>query len=316
MKKRFSALLFVLPLAASIVSCELAWPKPDKPTMRVLVVALDYSDDDDVKNLEGTMTDAKEVAVALNELAGTVYDVEMETTLMLQGSDPAAQGRSSDLYPTKANIKRQLKSYAENPGILESDIFVLYYSGHGSERDASMVAAPSLDGDVIITASDLSAWTSGIPGAKLIVMDSCYSGQQVAPYPQTAAQRDDDGFAAYDPHAFYLTASSVDQSSYEDYFDDIGHRHGYFTRYFLEAIGWDHCTDYSSTLVTKDIDITVDGRIPDTVRPPAATGSGITGGNIYRYISDVFSFEKGWIAFQTPQTNDGPLDMVLFSEQW
>lgn len=312
MKKHLLLIIVVLILGISVVSCELMLEKPAKPTIHALFVSLDYYDLDQ-NNLDGTINDAEEVAVALNLLAEEYFDVAINTSLMFDNNEDTSP--IGEKYPTKNNIRQKIEEYALDTTIGENDIFFFYYSGHGGEFDDPMVVA-EIEGSVdtvAISTQEFASWIEPINAQKIIILDSCYSGQIIEDYPRRYEDRQNQD---YDPNAFYLSAASDSQLSSEAMFYSIGHKHGFFTLYLLDAIGWNHVSETNTELTIDSRNLSVPGRLDLKNDIPTFTNGNILLGDVFRYITDAFRFTEGWISFQTPQTGAGPLDLVLFSERW
>ena len=58
----------------------------------------------------------------------------------------------------------------------EEDISLFYYSGHGRESDGALIG---IDINSYVTASDLRSAMDKIPGRKIVLVDSCYSGKLI-----------------------------------------------------------------------------------------------------------------------------------------
>lgn len=324
MKRHLLLAMVVLVLIISVISCELLLEKPGKPTIHALFVSLDYYDfDNTLSELPATLVDAKETMIALDTLAQK-FSMDMEISVLFDGRNDRSWDPSDEYrIPNKANIEAKIRSYATNPEVGDNDIFLLFYSGHGDENGYSLIVmGPNLkpagqvqDSDVV-TSQNLVDWMSGIKANKILILDTCFSGYIVPEYPKTFDDRAESSLQQYDPAAFYLTASSATQTSQEALFSSIGHSHGYFSVYFLKALGWNHSEEYSSNIIIDDIEYIVDGKLFSASDSPAYKNGNILIGDVFRYITDAFRFTEGWISSQTPQTGDGPLDLVLFSEQW
>ncbi|MGE0074589.1 MAG: caspase family protein [Sphaerochaetaceae bacterium] len=312
MKKHLLLGIMVILLIISMISCELLLEKPGKPTIHALFVSLDYYDLDQ-KILDGTINDAEEVAVALNLLAGEYFNVDINTSLMFDKHEDTSP--IGDRYPTKNNIRQKIEEYALDSTINENDIFFFYYSGHGGESDQPMVVAETEGNSatVNISTQEFATWIQPINAQKIIILDSCFSGQVIEDYPRTYEDRQ---IQDYDPNAFYLSAASDSQLSSEATFSSIGHRHGYFTLYLLDAIGWNHVSETNTDLTIDSRDLSVPGKLDSKDDIPTFTNGNILIGDVFRYITYAFRYTEGWISSQTPQTGDGPLDLVLFSEHW
>ncbi len=321
--KKILLTLTVIPLLLVLVSCELFLEKPLKPTIHALFIGLDYSTTNRVyiegepyglSYLSGTIGDVFEVAVSIEQLSGTTYfDFAYEVVLMTEedGYTPPS-GR----LPTRDNVLAQLAQFSPGGGmeVKEHDIFLLYYAGHGGEDGYPLLLSSEHSNlGTYVTEKELNDSVGAIAGTKVIILDTCHSGQIVEEYPRTASDRQS---ATYHANLFSLTASSASQVSREDDFPSIGHRHGYFSLYFLDAIGWNHISEDNSTATLDGREISVPGemRVKDDI--PTYRNGTILLGDAYRYIINNFRYAEQWITFQTPQTSGGPKDLVLFSDRW
>lgn len=311
--------LLLIPILLSSllwVSCELMLEKPAKPTIHALFISLDYYDTanpSSVGPLPATLIDAKEMMAALDSLSDE-FSMDIEYSVLFDGENDRSDNPSK--RPNRTNIQTHIESHAD---VSEDDIFLLFYSGHGDENGNSLIVLQETLGlqqtyDVV-TSEDLANWLSVISAKKLLILDTCFSGYVIPEYPSSFTDRET-SHAGYDPTAFYLTASSANQESHEGEFSDIGHNHGYFSRYLLEALGWNHDMDLETPVEADGKNYTVAGKLnPSSAWPNYQNGS-ILVGDLFSYITNTFWFKEGWISFQRPQTGSGPLDMVLFSDRW
>ncbi|MDD4842219.1 MAG: caspase family protein, partial [Sphaerochaetaceae bacterium] len=122
----------------TFTSCELFIDPPAKPEYHLLVISLDYKNTSDINNLEGTIRDAKEFAKAMEQLADH-YDAILHPYFMLQESSNA-NPLASD-YPTILHIQNKL--LAINAAMKESDILIVYYSGHGANGSGDLIVDPT-----------------------------------------------------------------------------------------------------------------------------------------------------------------------------
>jgi len=322
MKKLLLALAILL-LIVALSSCELFLEKPPRPTIHALFIGLDYSTTngvvidgvtDGLGYLSGTIGDVFEVAVALEQLTGASYfNLDHEVVLMTEEADHTpALGR----LPTRSNVLAELDRY--KPGgdreVEQQDIFFLYYAGHG-EADGYPLLLSSENSNLAtsISEAELNDSVGAIAGTKVIILDTCYSGQIVESYPRTASDRES---VSYHANLFALTASSENQESREDLFSSIGHNHGYFSLYFLDAIGWNHISDTPSEATLDGREIVVPGDMRAKEDIPSYKNETILLGDIYRHIINKFRYAEQWLSLQTPQTSGGPKDLVLFSDRW
>lgn len=324
MKKKALLMGIVLITLLSLLSCELFLEKPPKPTINALFISLDYHETTlvtinsitySLPYLPGVIPDIEEVSVALNLLSDeNHFDMEINNVMMIEKNGYTTP---SDRIPSKPNIESVIKSFY--PGgtreMSDDDIFLLYYTGHGGDTGEPLLIADPTTADYgsYLTTEELNEWIKGISGKKAIILDTCHSGQVITDYPRKLDERES---SLYDPHAFYLSASAAEQLSQEDYFSEIGHNHGHFSIYFLDAIGWNHISETNTEATIDGRTISVPGQLKPMEDIPSLAQGNITLTGIYKYVTEKFTFAQDWISSQTPQTGNGPLDLVLFSEHW
>lgn len=308
-------------LSTIFISCELFLTQPPKPKLHAMYIGLDYhytisveSNDNtyNLSNITGPIQDIKEVAVAIEQLKSERYFSQGGSSILLveeEDFDAPVQ-----LLPTQNGIKNRIETYYKGNSneITENDIFLLYYTGHGGSADMPMIVASegSPVGEVI-TKKEITDWVKPIQGKKIIILDSCFSGQVVDEYPREPDERD---IGSYVPGTFFLSASAASQTAKEARFIEIDHRHGFFSYYFLRAIGWNHSPEATSQMEIGTGEHMRDITVPGRIDFPTLNGGVMSLGDIYRYISDYFRFTERWITYQTPQTTLGPIDLILFQQ--
>ena len=317
--KHLMLLCCILMIILLVSACELFWDEPAPPTLRVLIVALDYHHTSQfeaypISHINGPIVDAKELAVALAHLGSeTHFAMETQVTMMLEESGYVSD---DDRIPSQERIFNQMRRY-EASGDLEAadnDLFLFYYAGHGGANGASLITA-SEDGSTaakVITSDELLERMSAIPGRKVLLLDTCHSGQAITVYPRTEAQRSQ---LPYNPHLFTITASAADQLSHESEFTVFSHKHGWFSYYLLEALGWNHFHITGSSAMIEGREISVLGSLMSKYDIPVYRKTEILLGDIYRYIMHQFGPVRNWLHMQTPQTSGGPTDIVLLSNR-
>jgi len=309
-------LLLLLTLLSLLLfpSCELFTEEPTQGDVYYINVGIDYKNNDDSDdNLNGTVPDAKELHEALGQViakanrTGFPYPMIQKETL----------GTPSDSnYPTKTNIKNTL---SEVEGLAkEEDLTIFTYSGHGIMETGHLLLAYSEGVPQSLDPATLLSWIALIPGKKLVILDSCFSGMFVEKSPSSTNTVLNNSIAKFfetyhskdpyrKPDMFVLTASAH-TDSYEMDFGPVGtpHPHGIFTYTLLEALGWDH--PHSATLTGVTIK-----------EPPAAKDERITVDGLFKYIKknqaipSRLKLFSNWTEFQHPLTTGGPLDLVLFN---
>ena len=329
MRKRIQSTLISIPVLVLLIltilvltACELITPKPEAPTIHALFISLDYKNTS-VTALNGTIRDAKELNAALQAL-GSKMGTSIQTTLMLQ--EGTTRPYSDSLYPTKAHILEQLEALAADSEIKSTDIFMLYYSGHGigslfdtdnPNRGNLVTAKPdNLTPYETLSVDAVQNALKAINTTKLLIIDSCFSGHFVTEYPVTNEMRVILG-SGYDADLYYLTAASDTQESIESDLDGYGN-HGYFTYYLLKALGWTHGGENVNIEVINDDGIItqVGGAILEDGAIPVLKNSRIVVTDIYNYVSKSLKDRFGIFFNQTPQTGKGPMDMILFDSTW
>lgn len=311
MKKSF--LFLILLSLLFITSCELYMDEPsNKGKIYAIHIALDYQNSS-YKNLSGTIPDARELQKALAAVALSDGREYQDYLMIQEGSTPDMLDAH---YPSKINVENYLvglKAIAN-----EDDLTILTYSGHGEDKSGDLMLAKTTPSSPIsMSASELLILMNDIPGRKLVILDSCYSGMFVEKSPSSTNTLLDNSISTFfetyhssstyeKPDLFVLTASAH-ADSYEMEFGTGSdtHHHGVFTYTLLEALGWNHPH-------TRPI-------LPVTIQdPPAAKGGRITVDGLFRYIKKnqgiptrLKLFSK-WTEHQHPTTTGGPMDFVLF----
>ncbi len=270
--------------------------KPPKPNVKVMVVALDYAHDNEIK-LDGTIRDAKEFKQALAELNPNIPD----SSFVEMYQEGPAPDKNSPKYPTPNNVLTEIGKQLED--LNENDLFIFYYAGHGVDYVGDLALATSNEDDLyepLSVKTLLEKFSNIKKGHAVLILDSCYSGQYVPSY---------DFFDDYyNPNLLVIAASSPDKKSYEGDFPisgDPNHRHGFFTYSFLEALGWDHSGGKLEENVAGII-TQVRGELKTS---PVMYNGTITFSSIFRYIRKHNGTKRPFIV-------RGPIDKVLYSEKW
>ncbi len=224
---------------------------------------------------------------------------------------------SDPKYPSKANIQSKLTGLQ---GVVkDNDLTIFTYSGHGYEITGDLLFATTTEdshpsSSDVMNADELLNLMALIPGKKLIILDSCFSGMFVEPSPSSTniilnnsiekffeTYHSSDAYGR--PDLFVLTASTH-TDSYEAIFG-IGpnsHDHGVFTYALLDALGWSHSSDTAP----------LQGNI---TYPPVAKNGQITVDGLFAYIKKNQAINSRYYGseYQHPMTTGGPLDLVLFN---
>ncbi|MBR2288938.1 MAG: caspase family protein [Clostridia bacterium] len=128
------------------------------PARFALLIGQSYENTPTLDTLEGPDNDVHSLQTMLGSMSGTPYWISLKQDLTANGILSAASSVFSEALP--------------------GDICLLYYSGHGNySTSASLNGAMIGVDDQLVTMSQLRAVMDTIPAEKIIVMDSCYSGQ-------------------------------------------------------------------------------------------------------------------------------------------
>lgn len=309
--KRITTFIVILLLLVSIISCELFNSTKADVDIYGLFVGLDYKNSA-VNDLNGTINDAKEMAAAFYTLANA-YGIDFEGYLALQ--EETSRDYDHLLYPSRENLLARIEGIGEMMD--EDDIFIFYYAGHGAEEGdisspyhGALTTAPENSGQnyTDFTTDDVTSALRSLPGIKVILLDSCFSGAHVEPYPRINSIDSPN----YDPTQFYLTAAMEDQESWEGN-EYLGH--GYFTFSLLNYLGWNQT---GNTIMEMYRDDSIEMKESVTV---TGTFSDVSLSNLPPFISleDVASsIKKARIGgvYQEKKMTSGPTNVLLFHKDW
>ena len=210
-------------------------------TYRALLVGQTYPDRLNLR-LTGPANDVAALKTSLERFRSTPYDVTVKMNLTADGIVSAID----EVFG----------------GAGGQDVSLFYYSGHGVESDdaSSRGALLGADGYDSLTADELRAALDGVPGRKIVVIDSCYSGNFLTSRTAQALLRGanavsepeftNEDFAASFISAFsvkkrrglaaddyfVITAAAADEESFEDRVNGV--TMGYFTAALCEGCGY------------------------------------------------------------------------------
>jgi uncharacterized caspase-like protein len=205
-----------------------------KPRLFALIAGVNDYADQRIR-LSFAAPDAKEVARGFGLAAGNLYQ-SAEIKLM------------TDTEVTRGKLDA---AFAELAGKIQpSDVFVVYFAGHGMTTDGRYYYIPQdfvIDGEQSdeninaavkakgITQEQLQRWFASIPARKsLILFDTCDSGTLTgdAAETQTLERNAANDRLAQATGRSIITASAGTQAALEGY-----HHHGLFTYELLDALG-------------------------------------------------------------------------------
>jgi hypothetical protein len=285
-------------------------------------------------NLECPDADAKSmadmfIADGYDEVISRVVDVD--GNFILSG----ASGVAADA-PTKANLEADLDSLAAIMG--PNDLFVFYYSGHGSQvigSDSNLhewidlyltlvpngVADFTVNWNAAVYEDELAVMLSTLPTArKVIILDSCYSGGFIG----GGLETDRTPPEIYDPHTglarpeLWIISPAVISQAVADYFSfQSTPQHGispYGNALVLSASGeaefsWEDPADLKHGVMTYYLlgarahgDLNKDGAV-SVMEAFSLVKAGIDV-NWNASLDPYYNFE--------PHISGGPVDFVLF----
>ncbi len=332
MNKQHSLILLALCILM-LCSCELYTKAPDKGLVRMISIGIDYQDTEIWKNssgtrptLAGTVGDAKGLSETFRlgaKLSTNRTFADGYPLLMVQEGTTDANRRKEATYPTKEHVLAQLATIAGEAG--ENDLFILTYSGHGLDKTGEFVFSTTEVSGLteekrtasLLSPSELLAAVNKIPGRKLLIIDSCFSGQFLEgqgndSYLDTTYGKQGFGDvldqlfsnlpSVQQDKLFIITAARKDESSWEPGWPIKG-QHGFFTEGLLSSMGMvSRYETGTSPLVFKDLYFS--GSMP------AASKYGIG-------MDDIFSYAASYVnnnckEDQTPQSIRGIYDLLLF----
>ncbi|HKL59058.1 MAG TPA: caspase family protein [Sphaerochaeta sp.] len=298
-----------------IISCELSMEAPKAGDVHYINVGIDYKNNgvtniDVTDNLNGTVNDAKELFDALGAVIGKSKRKADGFLMVQEGNSPA-----NILYPDYPSLTN-VKKYLEELEATDKDLTIFTYSGHGIKETGHLVLAYTGSKYETLDPRTLLSWMDAIPGKKLVILDSCFSGMAVEGSPSSTNTVLNNSISKffetyhssgkYEKPDLYVLSASAHTDSYEKDFDPLGdkpHYHGIFTYALLEGLGWNHANNS-----------------PDNAgSPPAATGGNITVDSLFKYVKknqaipSRMKLLSNWTHYQHPLTTGGPLDLILFN---
>ncbi len=305
-KKLLLTFICLLLISLTLISCS-SDPYAQNRKYHMIAVGYDYKDSAPT-DLSKDIDDAVQVAKCFESLSGGNIDIHY--ILGSDTSEISKYGITDYSSPTTANIQSAINEVMETA--MGTDITVFYFSGHGDSANSSKVSYENGFTQDLFLATQNSGHTydeyritdlfedlSTIPGTKLIILDSCYSGGALPPNnisSDSSLYEDTDIFrvflnseinVAY-PDIFALTASSYYTTS-----SSAGYHHSKFTSVLLKALGWDDSSllnPYLGTVLCK-------------------SGNEVTLSSLYDWI-----YNNGGVYHpQRPVASSTSADLVLFT---
>ncbi len=317
-------LIFLVPILIilTFTSCELFYEEPAKGNVYIVSIGISYTNDspDVIENLSGTVADATELSNALQFWAEDSGYQTVTTYLMVQDTTAHDTTTINDsAYPSKENLYSRLDTIAASA--TENDLTILSYSGHGVELTGELVLAltdtsGAIDlNTMLLEQNDLLTRVAAIPGRKLLLIDSCYSGTFISDSASSLSLVYDNGIDdwydqyyssdSYEVPKIMILTASAHTDSYEQTID--GRTHGVFSNTLLAGLGWEH-----------DDTLSTGGTVVTTI-PPASNHKVLSVDSLYEYVKENQTLPVRWSIFdpslylQHPMVTGGALDMTLFT---
>lgn len=329
-------LLIFLSSLLFLSSCELFWDAPAVGKVYVVTIGADYQNDtypnsstlytgDD---LHGTVADAKELFQAFKQvtiLANRTFQgylLTQEGTSHTISTINTYDVANNDIYASVTHLQTVLQTIKGSAS--DKDLTIVTYSGHGYEDTGLLkLATTSTSGAYNLSADTLDqttllGWMNAIPGKKLLILDSCFSGTFVSESPSSSSLVYDNSSdslyekffsdPAYESENLFVLSASALSDSYELYsgYGDVvnNHNHGVFSYALLAGLGTRHAYDNDGITTTVSYASSI----------PAASYNTISVDNLYKYVKN---YDNGVVAvkeyYQHPMTTGGSLDMTLFT---
>ena len=281
--KRLLLILTLVCLLFTLTSCELFYGET-KRDIYLLSVGLSYDIEDDKNSQQNTSPNQNEENL-LNPLAGTLPDqkgireelkvltekdgstfheialIEDNKTITFE-TNMSFTLPSSDEKEMKKNIVSAITYMSEK--VKENDIFIFYYAGHGNKNGALLFYVTknknTNEGTRSISSTIKEEWqfppnqlisliSNNIKGNKLLILDSCYSGNfiedEVKESSFASAYRDImKSYEKRSKNLWIMAAAQKYQKSWEE------NKHGLFTAALLNSLGYDTTTNTPSSAYT------------------------------------------------------------------
>lgn len=219
--------------------------KDQRPTYRALLIGNTYGGD-----LPGCDRDARSMASLLGTMTATPYKV------------------TTKLDVTASTIKSSIASAFS--GAQSTDVSLFYYSGHGATNTGKLVGT----NNTYLSFSELRTALDKIPGDKIVILDSCYSGNAINKSEGEATEADMEAYVNAAMEAFsneamsksgelaagryyVMTACRKTQTS-ASITKYSGESYGLFTNCFEQACGWD---ELNSSRLSMSADANGDGKV-------------------------------------------------------
>lgn len=264
MKKSFMFLSIILISFILLSSCELIVDEGANPKIHLVTVALDYigsgygSWDAPINDQTGIREEFKALTGAQSGYSFDEYYLSAKNRKAYVNSSEGATDIINATFSFKDKILAKLTSLSAEAK--STDLTVFFYSGHGiktssindPEWGALFVGYKVSNTNALLSVKELHDALAAIPGKKLIILDSCYSGAYITDSESVVDSADffSEGWNALfseDDNArdniWTLTASSASTESYVNNTTEFS----YFTETLLAGLGYDTTNKVATT---------------------------------------------------------------------
>jgi uncharacterized caspase-like protein len=259
MKQTEGFLLLALICIILLTGCEFTTTAPTNGKVNYLIVGLDYDDlNSTIRKLESCRNDALQLKKVLDQWdseGGHGYYTGGKKFFFIDGKNASptrpntGTGFNRDITECYDYIYNSLTTLMTNAS--SNELTIISYSGHGlspgKEGNGGALCMVYENKGTYKTQfyylGDLLSQINTIPGKKLLLMDSCYSGYAAEAFnlTQNINVTHSSAWASlfaqstlYDwDNFFVLTAATSQTSSYESI-----QKHGYFSYALLKSLGW------------------------------------------------------------------------------
>ena len=314
--------LSIIALSLLLISCELS-QKQDEGKIYLISASLDYRNTS-VSPLLCPNEDQRAVIDQFAYLCELMERSFASYALVQDGNDVCEWTMTRPLIGDAidrrerfelASFKLRLRRLLDRVALVSDpeDLVIFYYAGHGvrgfdGEKEVRYLNGALVLGNidfpeigdwrtgdlnrrVLYPISELRSDMADIPGKKLLILDSCYSGEIVR---DELEEKELSRMLSelmrprriFMDNIWELTGSRFDEKSYEEMYDDEVY-HGRFTTLLLETLGYRYGED--------------------SERPGSPSDGLITVYSLYRKIRERMDDRS-----QTPDTSSSMVDLVIF----
>ncbi|MGN0907808.1 MAG: caspase family protein [Bullifex sp.] len=237
------------------MSCELLTPqKSSSRNVYMVSLALNYGQAAGISTLNCTLNDQRamtsEFSYVTNQCSYPYSEVKITQSGYSYSVTENNVSVKTETFTRQTTIKDDVLSYLHSYAskMDANDLLIFHYSGHGFTGTGELVLNTKRSGTssdlsrdrlVLINAEDIYEAIKGTEGIKLLIIDSCYSGNfnsSLTPDNPAYPFKDFLSLSEKNENIFVLTGASSDELSWES------GGYGNMTRCFLESMGYSTLT--------------------------------------------------------------------------